>query len=79
MIMTDWETLLKPCECAAQYTIELHGDGYALYYGRCNHRHGWNLINMVEPAWNFDAKHIQELLQLGDATYGRKMDALNDT
>lgn len=51
--------LFEECKCVAQYTIEPHGDGYALYYGRCNHRHGYNLINMVEPAWNFAPAHIE--------------------
>lgn len=64
-----WAELLKPCTCAARYTIEPHGEGYALYYGRCGHRHGWNLINMLEPAWNFDPKHIELLINLGDAEY----------
>lgn len=72
-----WE-FLKPCECEAKYTIEPHGDGYALYYGRCNHRHGYNLINMVEPAWNFKPAHIEQLLQLGYQTYIKQMDASND-
>lgn len=57
------------CECAAQYTIEPHGSGYALYYGRCTHRHGYNLINMVEPAWNFEPKHLANMLNLGQEVY----------
>jgi hypothetical protein len=72
--MTDWETLLKPCECAAQYTIEPHGDGYVLYYGRCRHRHGYNLIYMTEPAWNFYPTHIEKLLNLGAAEYAKNPD-----
>ena len=64
-----WAKLLEPCKCEARYTIEPHGDGYALYYGRCNHRHGDNLINMVEPAWNFEPAHIEKLINLGDAEY----------
>ena len=65
---------LFTCECEPRYTVELHGDGYALYYGRCVHRHGYNLINMVEPAWNFDPAHIEQLLQLGYQTYIKQMD-----
>ena len=61
--------LFEPCKCDAQYTIELHGDGYALYYGRCHHRHGYNLINMVEPACNFEPKHIEKLINLGNSEY----------
>ena len=64
-----WAELLKPCTCEAKFTIEPHGDGYALYYGRCGHRHGYNLINMLEPAWNFDPKHIEKLINLGDVEY----------
>lgn len=74
MTMTDWETLLKPCECEARYTIEPHGNGYALYYGRCGHRHGYNLINMVEPAWNFEPAHIEKLINLGDKEYTKNPD-----
>jgi hypothetical protein len=57
------------CKCESRYSIEPHGDGYALYYDRCNHRHGYNLINMVEPAWNFEPKHIERLINLGDVEY----------
>jgi hypothetical protein len=62
------------CTCEARYTIEPHGDGYALYYGRCSHRHGYNLINMVEPAFNFEARHIEKLINLGDAEYQKNLD-----
>lgn len=40
-----------------------------LYYGRCGHRHGYNLVNMVEPAWNFEPEHIEKLINLGNAGY----------
>lgn len=75
--MTDeekWVELLKPCTCEVKYTIEPHGDGYALYYGRCVHRHGYNLINMVEPAWNFEPAHIEKLINLGDKEYAKNPD-----
>lgn len=75
--MTDeekWAELLKPCTCEARYTIEPHGSGYALYYGRCGHRHGYNLINMVEPAWNFEPAHIEKLINLGDKEYAKNPD-----
>jgi hypothetical protein len=52
-----------------KYTIYPHGDDYALYYGtHC-------LINMTEPAWNFDPKHIEKLLNLGAAEYHKNPDA----
>lgn len=75
--MTDderWAELLKPCTCEARYSISPHGDGYALYYGRCGHRHGYNLANMVEPAWNFDPTHIEKLINLGDTEYKKNPD-----
>lgn len=57
------------CSCKSRYSIELHGEGYALYFDRCPHRHGYNLINMTEPAYNFEPKHIERLLNLGAAEY----------
>lgn len=62
-------SIFEECKCENRYSIEHHGKGYALYYGRCGHRHGYNLINMVEPAWNFDPVHIERLLNLGDTEY----------
>jgi hypothetical protein len=70
-----WAELLKPCTCENKYTIEPHGKGYALYYGRCNHRHGYNLVNMVEPAFNFEPRHIEKLINLGDLEYQKNPDA----
>jgi hypothetical protein len=66
--------LFESCKCEAKYTIERHGAGYALYHGRCGHRHGYNLANMVEPAWNFDPKHIEMLINLGAAEYAKKFE-----
>lgn len=74
MTEEEWAEFIKPCKCENRYTIEPHGKGYALYYGRCNHRHGYNLINMVEPAWNFDPKHIEKLIELGDVEYKKNPD-----
>ena len=69
-----WAKLLKPCTCEAKFTIEPHGDDYALFYARCGHRHGYNLINMVEPAFNFDPKHIEKLINLGNSEYQKNPD-----
>ena len=57
-----WTELLNPCKCEARYTIEPHGDGHVLYYGRCGHRHGWNLVYLNEPALNCDFAHIEKFL-----------------
>ena len=69
-----WAKLLEPCKCEAKYTIEPHGEGYALYYGRCVHRHGYNLVNMVEPAFNFEPTHIEKLINMGAAKYAKNPD-----
>ena len=52
-------------QCEQKYTIEPHGDGYALYYGRCSCRHGFNLVYLTEPAHNCDLKRLEALLNLG--------------
>lgn len=62
------------CTCEAKYSIEPHGEGYALYYGRCTHMHGYNLVNLVEPAWNFDEDHLTKLLNLGNQEYKKNPD-----
>jgi hypothetical protein len=62
------------CSCEAKFTISPHGDAYALYYGLCDHRHGYNLADIVEPAWNFDPKHIEKLINLGNAVYQKNPD-----
>ncbi len=40
--------IVKFCPCVDKYSIEKHGKGYALYYGRCQHRHGFNLCLLSE-------------------------------
>lgn len=42
------EELTKPCICEKRFTIESHGDGYALYLGRCDHKHGFNMMHITE-------------------------------
>jgi hypothetical protein len=64
-------SIFEECRCDPKYSIEPHDEGYALYYGRCSHRHGYNLITMNEPAWNFDPKHIEKLINLGAAEYSK--------
>lgn len=36
------------CQCIDQYSIGKHGDGYAVYFGRCMHRHGYNLCQITD-------------------------------
>jgi hypothetical protein len=69
-----WTELLKLCTCEAKYSIELHGDGYVLYHGRCGHRHGYNLVYLNDPAFNCDLKHIEKLINLGAAEYAKNPD-----
>ena len=61
--------MITECACEVRYSISPHGDAYALFYGRCDHRHGYNLANMVEPAWNFEPRHIEKLINFGNAVY----------
>lgn len=65
------KSLFEECRCEASYSIEKHGNGYALFYGRCNHRHGYNLVYMVEPAFNFNPDHIQRLINMGLDEYNK--------
>lgn len=37
-----------PEPCAGPYCIEPHGDGFALYRGRDQSHHGWNLARITE-------------------------------
>lgn len=57
---TNSETLLE-CNMENKYSIEPHGDGYAIYYGRCMHRHGYNLAHLTECEEKF-VKIIEEAL-----------------
>lgn len=38
---------LSFCQCQNKYSIEPHGNGYAIYWGRCMHRHGANLGHLT--------------------------------
>jgi hypothetical protein len=42
-------------ESAAMWTIEPHGNGYALYLGRGTMRHGMNLVYLSEPDSSWEA------------------------
>ena len=44
------DSLPTICECKDRYSIEQHGNGYALYFGRCQHRHGYNLAHITETS-----------------------------
>jgi hypothetical protein len=49
-----------PCCRTNDYTIEPHGENqWAIYQGRCNHRHGYNLGNVKEP----DMPRLLEMLK----------------
>lgn len=45
------------------YCVEPHGDGHALYEGRTNGMHGYNLANMTE----IDAVRLDEMLRRANA------------
>lgn len=59
------------CDCKAKYSIEPCHDAYVLYYGRCKHRRGYNLITMIDPACNFEPRHIERLINAGAECYQR--------
>lgn len=40
--------MMGECHCGDSYSASPHGDGIALYLGRCHHRHGMNLLLMTE-------------------------------
>jgi hypothetical protein len=44
-------------KAAAKYSIEPHGGAYALYAGRDNQHHGWNLARIVEAS-----QHTRDLI-----------------
>jgi hypothetical protein len=64
----------EPCKCENAYSIEPRGEGHVLYYGRCNHRHGYNLVELHGPAFNCDFKHLEKLLNLGMKEYNKNPD-----
>jgi len=60
------------CDCVSEFSIEPHGENQVLYFGRCPHKHGYNLTTLSEPAFNCDFGHLQYLLNLGIAQHKRK-------
>ena len=61
--MTDIDfPAFEDCTCEHKYSIEDHGDAYALYFGRCGHRHGYNLAKVSEVSFNCDLENIARLL-----------------
>lgn len=48
------------CACRDEYSFEPHGNGYALYFARCEHRHGYNLANITEP----DLERLKAMVEL---------------
>lgn len=68
---------LTPCTCEYKYTIRPHGannEFHVLYYGRCDHRHGYNLAELHHQAFNCDFWHIEHLLDLGMKEYQKNPD-----
>ena len=53
---------LYVCDCEDKYSIEPHGDAHVLYYGRCDHKHGYNLFTISDVAYNAELKEIEALL-----------------
>lgn len=60
------ESIGGACECEPAYSIESHGpqgEVYALYYGRCNHKHGLNLATISDVETD-DLIKIEDALNL---------------
>jgi hypothetical protein len=53
---------LFECRCVEKYSIEPHGKGHALYYGRCNHKHGYNMMYITECNRKDVLQLIEDLL-----------------
>jgi hypothetical protein len=65
--MSDMIKDILTCNCKEGYTIEKHGDDYALYFGRCNHKHGYNLAKISDIAHNCNLNNIECLLNKANA------------
>lgn len=48
----DVSAFFEPCQCNDRFSIEPHGDAYAVFYGRCPHKHGYNFMQISEVAFN---------------------------
>ena len=53
---------LLDCRCDDKYSIEPHGPGYAIYWGRCPHRHGANLAMITECGRKDLIEHFEKCL-----------------
>lgn len=71
MNLKDFSDLLV-CNCKEHYTIEPHGKGYAIYWGRCMHKHGYNLALITEcnreDLIEFFEKSLNEAINLTNPT-----------
>ena len=61
-IMTKDEAILMEV-ISNKYTIEKHGNGYALYYGRDMNHHGLNLAHITETT-EATIKMLERALEL---------------
>ena len=56
------QPFIEICDCEQKYSIEPHGDAFALYFGRCNHMHGYNLAKISELSFNCEIEELTRLL-----------------
>ena len=56
------QSLIEDCQCTRKFSIEAHGTAYVLYFGRCGHRHGYNLATISDCSHNCDLEYIEQLL-----------------
>lgn len=57
---------LLNCKCKSKFTIEKHGENYVLYFGRCGHKHGENLLTISDVAFNVNLNQIEKKLNSED-------------
>ena len=67
---------IEICECDSEYSIEPHGDAYALYFGRCDHQHGYNLAKISELSHNCELDKLEQLLNT--RTPGPRIQAIDN-
>ena len=54
------------CECKEKYSIEEYGDGYALFQGKCSHKSGYHLANLIDVNWGKLAVMLSKLNRDGE-------------
>ena len=54
------------CVCKNEYSLVSHGNGYALMFASCPHRHGYNLANIADPDMPMIETMLHRLFHIPD-------------